>query len=297
MKIDIHPIGAAVTADQRRERWIFKLSCPDRLGIVAAVAGVMRDSGANIIESAQFGDAMTNRFFMRMCVEVDPQALPALMRRFRHATAGFDMAMEVFAKAYRPRTLVMVSRESHCLFDLLYRREIGELAADVVLVGSNHEVLRNAVETNGLPFFHVSNQAADKAEAERRIRDMIELYSIELIVLARYMQILSADFCRDFEGRIINIHHSFLPSFVGAKPYHQAFERGVKLIGATAHFVTAELDAGPIIEQKTIRVDHATDVTAMIQRGRDIEASVLTRALTWVAEGRVLLNGGKTVLL
>ena len=280
-----------------RESWILKISCPDRLGIVASVAGALRDSRCNIVESAQFGDQESGRFFMRVAVDADASDAPLFLQRLHELTPAFDLDFEFFPATQRPRTLVMVSREGHCLHHLLSRRALGELPFDITAVVSNHETFRAAAEAQGVPFFHVPVTPEGKEQAERQLRALIDEHAIDLIALARYMQILSPAFCRDYEHRLVNIHHSFLPSFKGARPYHQAHAHGVKLVGATAHFVTAELDEGPIIEQETIRIDHGTSAAEIVRHGRDIECLTLARALTWIAQGRVLINGRKTVVL
>lgn len=299
MRIELDPCPGLAPPRPTRvtERWVLRLSCPDRLGIVAGVANALRDTGCNIVESAQFGDAASGNFFMRVCLEAAPAEVTAFTRRFREVAASFHMAFKLAAAHHRPKTLIMVSREGHCLHHILSRRALGDLSFDVALVVSNHDVLRAVVEAHGVPFVHLPIAADARVVAERRLRSLIDQHGIELIGLARYMQIMSPAFCGDFAGRVVNIHHSFLPSFRGAKPYHQAHALGVKLVGATAHFVTAELDCGPIIEQETIRIDHAAGVDQLIRRGRDIESVVLTRALGWVAEGRVMCNGHRTVVL
>ncbi len=275
--------------------YVLALSCPDRPGIVHAVSGVLADAGGNITESGQFSDPGTGRFLMRVQADValDQEDLHA---RFAPVAEGFDMTWRLDVLGRPMRTLVMVSREGHCLNDLLFRQRAGLLPVEVPAVVSNHEDLRPLAEFYQVPFHHLPVVAGDKAGAEAALLRLVEEVDAELVVLARYMQVLSDDLCRSLAGRAINIHHSFLPSFKGARPYHQARERGVKLIGATAHYVTADLDEGPIIEQGVERVDHTMDVPALRAMGQDIEAQVLARAVRWHAEHRVLLDGTRTVV-
>jgi formyltetrahydrofolate deformylase len=275
--------------------WVLTLSCPDRPGIVAAVAGLLAEHGGNITESQQFGDPQTGRFFMRVQVVAAAShdeltaALAALGLRF-----GMDWNLDV---AGRPvRTLVMVSTAAHCLNDLAFRQRSEGLPIDLVAVVSNHEALRPLADFYGIGFHHVPVTAQSKAAAEAALLALVDELDIELVVLARYMQVLSDDFCSGLPGRIINIHHSFLPSFKGARPYQQAHARGVKLIGATAHYVTADLDEGPIIEQDVERVDHNRTVEDMVRLGQDVERRALARAVRWHAEHRVLLDGRKTIV-
>jgi formyltetrahydrofolate deformylase len=274
---------------------ILTLSCPDQPGIVHAVAGAIVVSGGNIVESQQFGDPDTGRFFMRVAVEGE-QVGPALRMSLTPVAARYDMHWQLSPGGHRTRTLVMVSLGGHCLTDLMFRARSGSLPIDVPAVVSNHETLRPMAQFYGVPFHHVPVTPDTRADAERRLADLIKELDIELVVLARYMQVLSDDLCRQLPGRIINIHHSFLPSFKGARPYHQAHARGVKLIGATAHYVTAALDEGPIIEQDVVRADHTMGPDALAGLGRDVEAQVLARAVRWHAEHRVLLNGHRTVV-
>jgi formyltetrahydrofolate deformylase len=278
---------------------ILTLSCADRPGIVGAVASLLAAQDYNIIDSAQFGDSETGRFFMRvhfMCLN-EKRDIADLRQAFAKIADAFAMAWQIRRPATPTRTLILVSRFDHCLHDLLYRRHIGELNIDIRAVVSNHEAVRGLVNGYGLAFHHWPVEAQDKADQEARLRALIDGEQVELVVLARYMQILSAEFCAAFPGRIINIHHSFLPSFKGARPYQQAHGHGVKLIGATAHFVTAQLDEGPIIEQDVTRVDHSFSVAQMVAAGRDVERLVLSRAVRAFAERRILLNGRKTVVL
>jgi|SRR5579862_992793 len=277
--------------------FVLTLSCPDTVGIVHAVSGVLVTQSCNIVDSAQFGDPGTNRFFMRVTFAAPVGADRATMERGFAATAKrFGMELHVREVAAKTRTLILVSRFGHCLNDLLFRASSGGLAVDVVGVASNHTDFADLVAGHHIPFHHLPVTAATKAEQEARLLALVEEKGIELVVLARYMQVLSNDLCRKLTGRAINIHHSFLPSFKGAKPYHQAYERGVKLIGATAHYVTADLDEGPIIEQEAIRVDHAMAPDDLVAVGRDVECVVLARAVKLHVEHRVLLNGVRTVV-
>lgn len=277
-------------------RIILTLSCPDRPGIVGAVGQFLSEQDCNIVESAQFGDVESARFFMRVCFESRRLTETELTDRFTPLAFEFAMSSSFERADHRPRTIVLVSKFGHCLNDLLYRREIGDLPLDIVAVVSNHPNMENLVRSKGLPFYHIPVAREDKTAAEQTLLALAESSRTELLVLARYMQILSPELCARFPARIINIHHSFLPGFKGAKPYHQAFDHGVKLIGATAHYVTADLDEGPIIEQEVVRVDHAMDPLQMAACGRDIENIVLARAVAWHAQRRVLVNGRRTVV-
>ena len=287
--------GSAPEPSTEPTHWVLSLSCPDRPGIVHAVAGLLADHGGNITESQQFGDQLSGLFFMR--VQVESAASRAEL------TAALDALAPRFAMTWhldvagRPmRTLVMVSTAAHCLNDLLFRQRSEGLPVDIVGVVGNHTDLAGLAEFYGIDFHHIPVTAATKAQAEAKQFEIIESEGAELVVLARYMQILSDDLCRKLSGRAINIHHSFLPSFKGAKPYYQAHDRGVKLIGATAHYVTADLDEGPIIEQDVARVDHGYTVEDLTAAGRDTESQVLARAVKWHGEHRVLVNGHKTVV-
>ncbi|HEX7743292.1 MAG TPA: formyltetrahydrofolate deformylase [Sphingobium sp.] len=275
------------------------LRCVDRRGIVAAVSGFLSDQSATILESSQFGDAASNTFYMRTAFGADDRPLPSLaeMRStFAPVAELFDMEWSLHDLSQRPRILIAVSRFGHSLFDLLHRWRAGVLPVDIVGVLSNHDDMRSFVEWNGLPYHHVPVIDGDKASQQRAFMDVVESTRPDLVVLARYMQILSPEMCDALAGRCINIHHSFLPSFKGSKPYHQAHARGVKLIGATAHYVTSDLDEGPIIEQSVERVNHAHPPEALVAMGQDIECRVLARAVSWHAERRVLLNGSRTVV-
>ncbi|CAL8971148.1 Formyltetrahydrofolate deformylase [Cellulomonas sp. T2.31MG-18] len=283
------------TTDTDATAWVLTLSCPDRPGIVAAVAGLLAEHGGNITESQQFGDADSGLFFMRVQVtaaasrESLETALAALAERF-------DLTWELDVAGRPVRTLVMVSTAAHCLNDLAFRQRSESLPIDIVAVVSNHEVLRPLAEFYDIAFHHLPVSPDTKAQAEARLLELVDQLDVELVVLARYMQVLSDDLCRRLPGRVINIHHSFLPSFKGARPYAQAHARGVKLIGATAHYVTAALDEGPIIEQDVERVDHNRTITDMVRLGQDVERRALARAVRWHAEHRVLLDGGRTIV-
>ncbi|KAA5834972.1 formyltetrahydrofolate deformylase [Saccharopolyspora hirsuta] len=272
------------------------LSCPNRTGIVRAVSGFLFERGCDIGEHRQFDDSVRNRLFMRTQVAApEGTDLARLAREFEPVAADFQMTYE-FSPNTNARILVMVSKLGHCLNDLIYRWRADSLGADIVAVVSNHEDLRPMAETAGLPFVHIPVTPDTKEEAEARLLKLVEEYEVDLVVLARYMQILSDETSKALYGRAINIHHSFLPGFKGAKPYHQAYERGVKLVGATAHYVTSDLDEGPIIEQEVIRIDHTYDPRALQTVGRDAEALALSRAVRWHCERRVLLNGHSTVV-
>lgn len=277
---------------------ILKLSCVDTIGIVATVAGFLTQNGCNIITSSQFGDRATERFFMRVSfAPVDRQTnLAALSDLFQPIAARYGMEFSFHDAASRPKVLIFVSRFGHCLNDLLYRQGIGSLPMEVVGVVSNHTTFKDLASSYKIPFHHLPVSAATKPSQEGQARALVEETGTELIILARYMQVLSDEMCRYMQGRAINIHHSFLPSFKGAAPYSQAYERGVKLIGATAHYVTPELDEGPIIEQEVQRVSHEHSAEDMTAIGRDIESVVLARAVKYHLEHRVLLNGTKTVI-
>jgi formyltetrahydrofolate deformylase len=275
--------------------FVLTIVCPDRPGIVHAVTGFLVRHGGNIIESQQFDDRLVDRFFMRIDFEVEDSTLTAdrLRAEFTEVAAEFAMDYQLWDAKAPYRTLVMVSKQLHCLNDLLFRHSTGSLQIDIPVVVSNHLDAEPLVKSYGLDFVHLPVTPESKAEAEARLLALVEEHGVDLVVLARYMQVLSDDLCRELSGKVINIHHSFLPSFKGARPYHQAYERGVKLVGATAHYVTADLDEGPIIEQDVIRVDHAHTQDQLVAAGRDVEAQVLSR---WHSESRVLLNGGRTVV-
>jgi formyltetrahydrofolate deformylase len=277
------------------QAYILTLSCPDRPGIVHAVSGFLFERGANIEEAAQYNDHATGLFFMRMqfrC-ELDVAGLNEAIGVF---AAGHQMSWSLHQQSEPVKTVLMVSKEGHCLNDLLFRWKSGLLALDIRAIISNHRDFYQLAASYNVPFHHIPVTAATKPQAEAKQYEIIQSEGAELVVLARYMQVLSDDLCRKLAGRAINIHHSFLPSFKGAKPYYQAHDRGVKLIGATAHYVTADLDEGPIIEQDVARVDHSKTVEDFTAQGRDTESQVLARAVKWHSEHRVLLNGHKTVI-
>jgi formyltetrahydrofolate deformylase len=288
------------------QEFILTLSCRDTTGIVYAVSGLLYQGGCNIIDSQQFGDLQgedaTGLFFMRVHFAAPPHlaSTAALQTLFAHTAQQFGMHLQLYAAAQRPRLLLMVSQHGHCLNDLLYRWHSDQLAVDIAGIVSNHPDFAALSQGYGIAFHHLplpkGSDAAAKAAQEQAVADIVERERVELVVLARYMQILSAEFCGALKGRAINIHHSFLPSFKGARPYFQAHARGVKLIGATAHYVTAALDEGPIIEQDVQRVDHAMSAEDFTAVGRDIECAVLARAVRWHVERRVLMNGHKCVI-
>jgi formyltetrahydrofolate deformylase len=268
----------------------------DRPGIVVAVAGFLSTRGWNIIESTQFGDPGSGRFFMRVAFAGDGRVEAVFRRDFDEIAEPFGISWDVYDATRKKRVLIMVSKFDHCLNDLLYRARVGALQIEVPAIVSNHERARSLAETYEVPFHVLPVTPETKRTQEKRLLDLIGTQRVDLVVLARYMQVLSDDFCGALAGRAINIHHSFLPSFKGAKPYHQAFARGVKLIGATAHYVTADLDEGPIIEQDVVRIDHSATPDELVALGRDTEALVLARAVKLHTEHRVLLDGRKTVV-
>ena len=290
------PAAPAATAPPSdAQHLVLTLSCPDRPGIVHAVSGALARRGGNITESQQFGDPETGLFFMRVTVltRVPRSELEADLAEL---AGTYDMRWSLDAVDRPVRTLLMVSKETHCLSDLLFRATSQGLPIDVVGVVGNHEVLRSVAEFYGVPFHHIPVAKDTKEAAEAELLGLVDSLGVELVVLARYMQILSPALCERLHGGVINIHHSFLPSFKGAKPYHQAHDRGVKLIGATAHYVTADLDEGPIIEQDVTRASHADSALALQRKGQDVERRVLAQAVKWHAEHRVLLNGRRTVV-
>ena len=276
--------------------YILTLSCPDRKGIVHAVSGFLLQSGGNIEEAAQYNDPGTGLFFMRVQFACDELTHSALKDQLTTFAEPFKMTWKLHATTQPMRTVIMVSKEGHCLNDLLFRCKSGLLPLDVRAIISNHREFYQLAASYDIAFHHLPVTVATKAQVESRQLEIIESESAELVVLARYMQILSNHLCSKLAGRAINIHHSFLPSFKGAKPYYQAHERGVKLIGATAHYVTGDLDEGPIIEQDVARADHSKTVEDLTAMGRDTESQVLARAVKWHSEHRVLLNGHKTVI-
>jgi len=276
---------------------VLSLSCDDKPGIVAAVTTELASLGANIAESSQFWDRMTNRFFMRIAFQAPEGAgRDAVERALGPAVERFGMRTMLVDQGRRPKMIVMVSRFDHAMLHLLYQIRVGWLDAEVVAIVSNHEASRRTAEHEGVPFHHWPVTADSKADQEERLLGLVRDTGAELVVLARYMQVFSSKLSRRLYGRAINIHHSFLPSFKGAKPYHQAWERGVKLIGATAHYVTSDLDEGPIIDQETERVTHSMTAEDFVAAGRDIESRVLARAVKSHLESRVMLNGHKTVV-
>ncbi|KAJ5611367.1 Formyl transferase N-terminal [Penicillium lagena] len=280
--------------------FVLTISSPDRPGIVHAVTAFLVQHNLNIVDSSQFGDPSSQRFFMR--VHVVPASEDAIievdqLRSTFEATAqSFSMDFDIYPASKKPRVLIMVSKIGHCLNDLLFRQSTGQLNIEVPLIVSNHPDFAALAATYNIPFQHLPVTADTKPQQEARILELVKQYNVDLIVLARYMQVLSPTLCQAMSGRIINIHHSFLPSFKGAKPYHQAYDRGVKIIGATAHFVTSDLDEGPIIEQNVVRVNHAMSPKELTHAGSNVESNVLATAVKYVTEHRVLLNGHKTVV-
>ena len=290
----------------KAQEFVLTLSCRDTKGIVSAVSGLLYQAGCNIVDSQQFGDVQsadaTGLFFMRVHFEA-PAHLSGpgtLEQLFMHVREQFGMQAQFHSLTRRPRLLLMVSKHGHCLNDLMFRAQSGQLKVEIAAIVSNHPDFKALAASFQLPFHHLPLPAGAPPEAKRaqemQVEALVSEHAIDLVVLARYMQILSPDFCAFLKGRAINIHHSFLPSFKGAKPYYQAHERGVKLIGATAHYVTADLDEGPIIEQDVERVDHSRSPEDFTAVGRDVESVVLARAVRWHVEHRVLLNGRKTVV-
>jgi len=276
--------------------YILTLTCQDRPGIIHAVAGALLDVSANVLEQAQFTDQDSGLFAMRTRFEAPGDDAASVRRLLEERAAGFAPTVDVRLEQSRRRVLVMVSKYDHCLVDLLYRYDNGELPVEIPLVVSNHEDCRPLAERHGIPFVVLPVTPETKAEQEARLLALVEEHAIDVVVLARYMQVLSDDLCSRLPGRIINIHHSFLPGFKGARPYHQAHARGVKLIGATAHFVTADLDEGPIIEQGVERVDHSATPDDLAEIGRDVERLVLARAVRLFAEDRIVLDGRRTIV-
>lgn len=274
------------------------ISCPDGIGIVAKVSGFLATYNGWILEANHHSDLANGQFFMRHVIQAE--SLPFDLEGFKQAFAPvadqFKMTWQVTESSQKKKVMLMASKESHCLIDLLYRWHSNELDCDIVGVISNHNDLRSMVEWYGVPYHHVPVDANNKQESFDKVTQLIEDYEADCIVLARYMQILPPSLCHHYAHQIINIHHSFLPSFVGAKPYHQAAQRGVKLIGATCHYVTEELDAGPIIEQDVVRISHQHSIEDMVRLGRDVEKMVLARGLRYHLEDRVLVHGNKTVV-
>lgn len=280
-----------------KKQYILNLSCTDQVGIVAAVTGGLADKGLFILELSQYSDPTTGQFFMRIYFETTIEVSEKeVSKAFDTIAKQFKMTWDLHDKDFRPKVLLMVSKHSHCLNGLLYRWSNGSLPVEIAAVVSNHADLEKMASWYNVPFHLIPITSENKSIQEDKLLQLVEKEGIDLIVLARYMQILTENLCQKMSGRIINIHHSFLPSFKGAKPYHQAFDRGVKIIGATAHYVTADLDEGPIIDQETIRVRHDQTAKELVQLGQDIECQVLARAVKWHIEQRVILNGQKTVV-
>ncbi|WP_101258895.1 formyltetrahydrofolate deformylase [Streptomyces barkulensis] len=284
-------------APEKPEQYVLTLSCPDKQGIVHAVSSYLFMTGCNIEDSRQFGDHDTGLFFMRVHFSAEaPVTVDKLRASFAAVGDSFQMDWQIHRADERMRVVLMVSRFGHCLNDLLFRTRIGALPVEIVAVVSNHTDFEELVSSYNIPFHHIPVTRETKPQAEARLLEIVREEGVELVVLARYMQVISDELCKELSGRIINIHHSFLPSFKGAKPYHQAHARGVKLIGATAHYVTAELDEGPIIEQEVKRVGHELTPEQLVAAGRDVECQALARAVKWHSEHRVLLNGHRTVV-
>lgn len=306
-KAKLHPLMEVASEGELSSReFVLSLSCKDSKGVVFAVSGLLYQVGCNILDSQQFSDVEgmsgTGLFFMRVHFEAPPALADAitLSKMFSHVTERFGMYARFEPLDRRPKVLILVSKFSHCLNDLIFRQQTGQLPMEIAAVVSNHNDLRGMAERFGLPFHHLplktGASSEEKREQETKIQALVQDHAVDLVVLARYMQILSPELAGFLQGRAINIHHSFLPSFKGAKPYLQAFGRGVKLIGASAHYVTADLDEGPIIEQDVQRVDHTCGPTMLATLGRDVESQVLSRAVRWHLEHRVLINGGRTVV-
>ena len=292
---DHRPEQPATTADPE---YVLTVDCPDGPGLVYAVSEFVARNAGNILESQQFDDRLSGRFFLRVHFEVTDAAvtLDRLRGEFRELATRHSMDWQLWNARAPYRTLIMVSRFGHCLNDLLFRWQTGALQIEIPAIVSNHRDFERLAASYGVPFHHIPVTPQTKAAAEERVLDLVDSLGVHLVVLARFMQVLSDDLCKQLEGRAINIHHSFLPSFKGARPYHQAFDRGVKLVGATAHYVTADLDEGPIIEQDVVRVDHRSTPSDLVAAGRDVECQVLARAVAWHAQTRILRNGNRTVV-
>ncbi|QCI97096.1 formyltetrahydrofolate deformylase [Agrobacterium larrymoorei] len=277
--------------------YVLTVACQSARGIVAAISGYLAGKGCNIVDSSQFDDLETGKFFMRVSfISEEGVSMKDITDGFQPVAERFGMQSDIFSDGERTKTLLMVSRFGHCLNDLLYRWKIGALPIDIVGVVSNHFDYQKVVVNHDIPFHHIKVTKDNKPQAEAQLLDLIDNTGTELVVLARYMQVLSDEMCRKMSGKIINIHHSFLPSFKGANPYKQAYERGVKLIGATAHYVTADLDEGPIIEQDTVRITHAQSADDYVSLGRDVESQVLARAIHAHIHHRTFINGNRTVV-
>ncbi|YBV95832.1 formyltetrahydrofolate deformylase [Phyllobacteriaceae bacterium JZ32] len=297
MNLSVNPARGTETALPHASAYILTLSCEDQPGIVAAVTTELAGIGANIAESNQFWDRQTNRFFMRIAFTVpEGVAKDDIERGIKPAVERFAMKTAIVDQARRPRIIIMVSKFDHAMLHLLYQIRVGWLDAEVAAIVSNHEDSRRTAELEGIPYHYWPVTRDNKAAQEEKLLALVKETGADLVILARYMQVLSDNLSKRLYGKVINIHHSFLPSFKGAKPYHQAHERGVKLIGATAHYVTPDLDEGPIIEQETERVTHAMSADDFVATGRDIEARVLARAVKQHLESRVMLNGHKTIV-
>lgn len=283
--------------DKKMNDYILTLSCPDRIGIVHSVTGWLLNLHGNIIDAQQFGDLETERFFLRVHFHLPlPADAKELERSFASVAEKFDMEAQIYDAQRKARLLILVSRQGHCLNDLLFRKHSGQLPVEIAGIVSNHNDFAAMAGAYGIPFYHLPVTPDTRQAQEHQILDLVRQENIDLVVLARYMQILSNDLCQALSGKAINIHHSFLPSFKGARPYHQAHARGVKIIGATAHYVTGDLDEGPIIEQDIERVDHAMSAHDLTQVGSDVESLVLSRAVRSHVEHRILLNGQRTVV-
>ena len=277
--------------------FVLTIACPDRMGIVAAVSRFLFEHGCNIIDSGQFGDRSNGRFFLRIFFASEQGVgVDTLRSEFEEVARTFEMGATFHDPLQKTRTLVMVSKFGHCLVDLLYRHRIGALPIEIPMIVSNHRDFADIVAAHGIPFRYLPVTKENKRHQEQALLEIVGQENIDLIVLARYMQVLSSELCERMRGRVINIHHSFLPSFKGARPYEQAHRRGVKLIGATAHYVTSDLDEGPIIEQSVERVSHNLSVDDFVATGRDVENMVLARAVKWHAEHRILLDGNRTII-
>ena len=277
--------------------FVLTLACPDRRGIVHHVSGLLLAQNGNILDAQQFGDEQTGRFFLRVHFALDdPNEIGALRSALTASETTFDLQWQIHDLHKKSRLLIMVSKQGHCLNDLLFRTQSGQLPVEIAAVVSNHPDFEALTQSYGVPFHHLPVTPETKPAQEKKVLELIQAQNVDLVVLARYMQILSTDLCRALSGRAINIHHSFLPSFKGARPYHQAHARGVKIIGATAHYVTEALDEGPIIEQDIERVDHAMTSDDLSQVGSDVESLVLSRAVRSHVEHRILLNGTRTVV-
>jgi len=289
-------IDASPAAANRE--YVLTVECPDGPGLVHAISGFVTHHTGNILESQQFDDTLSGRFFARIHFELSDGGitLDDLRRAFHDVAAAHSMNWQLWDAHAPYRTLIMVSKFGHCLNDLLFRWQTGGLQIEIPVIVSNHRDLEPLARAYGVDFHHIPVTPETKAAAEKELMQLVDSLGIHLVVLARYMQVLSDDLSKQLEGRVINIHHSFLPSFKGAKPYHQAFDRGVKLVGATAHYVTGDLDEGPIIEQDVVRVDHRATPAQLVAAGRDVECQVLARAIAWHAQTRILLNGHRTVV-